>query len=228
MNFATLKRAVVTNAPQIYAGNDLFAVHATEVDRAASFTEEMHALSRAPAQAWPMALDLSQHRLMLDIGGGSGVHSIAAVQRWPALDALVFELATVCALAETYIARQGLASRVRAVAGNMWSEPYPAADLHFYSWIYHDHSVARCRSLTNKSFASLPSGGRIIVHEMLYNDQKSGPAPVATLDACMLIWAKGQEYSGRELAELLTAAGFVEVAMKPTWGYWSIVTGVKP
>jgi hypothetical protein len=38
----------------------------------------------------------------------------------------------------------------------------------------------------------------------------------------------GQQYSGKEISAMLTDAGFREVEAKPTFGYWSIVTGRKP
>jgi hypothetical protein len=37
-----------------------------------------------------------------------------------------------------------------------------------------------------------------------------------------------QGYDGAELSTMLTEAGFVEVAVKPTFGYWSVATGRKP
>jgi hypothetical protein len=44
----------------------------------------------------------------------------------------------------------------------------------------------------------------------------------------MLLGTEGEEYSGRELSAMLTETGFTDVEVKPTWGYWSIVTGRKP
>jgi hypothetical protein len=45
----------------------------------------------------------------------------------------------------------------------------------------------------------------------------------------MLLWLEGaKQYSGRELSVMLTAAGFTDIEVKPTFGYWSIVTGHKP
>jgi hypothetical protein len=44
----------------------------------------------------------------------------------------------------------------------------------------------------------------------------------------MLYWVPGQQYSGRELTDMLKEAGFEDIEVKPTFGYWSIVTGVKP
>jgi hypothetical protein len=44
----------------------------------------------------------------------------------------------------------------------------------------------------------------------------------------MLLWTEGQQYSGVELSAMLTEAGFTDIEVKPTFGYWSIVTGRKP
>jgi hypothetical protein len=44
----------------------------------------------------------------------------------------------------------------------------------------------------------------------------------------MLAWTEGEQYSGRELSTMLAEVGFIDVEVKPTWGYWSIVTGRKP
>ena len=45
----------------------------------------------------------------------------------------------------------------------------------------------------------------------------------------MQLWcAGGQEYSGKELSDMLAEAGFVDIEVISTLGYWSIVTGRKP
>ncbi len=132
-------------------------------------------------------------------------------------------------MAEEFIPQYGLAGRIKTAVGDMWAEGlFPPADTHFYSAIYHDWPPEKCRFLTRKSFDSLPSGGRIILHEMLFHDDKTGPFPVAAFNITMLLWVTGQQYSGRELAEMLAEAGFRDIKVTPTFGYWSIVTGVKP
>jgi len=97
-----------------------------------------------PALAWPEVLELSRHQLMLDIGGGSGTHCIGATLRWPQLDALLFDMAPVCEVAQELITRQGLESRIRTHVGDLWNDPFPSADLHFYSMVYHDWPPEKC------------------------------------------------------------------------------------
>jgi SAM-dependent methyltransferase len=226
--FESLKKAVLTNVPQIYGGEDWVKTNEEQAVLARTFTRAMHSYSMGPALAWPEVLDLSGNQLLLDIGGGSGAHCIAATLRWPTLQGIVFDIAPVCEVADQLITRHGLQSRVRTHVGDMWNEPFPSTDLHFYSMIYHDWPPEKCRFLTRKSFENLGPGGRLIIHEMLYNDDKTGPFTVAAFNIVMLWGTEGEQYSGRELSAMLTEAGFTDIEVRPTWGYWSIITGRKP
>jgi len=227
-SFEVLKQAIRTNSPQIYNGADLFKTHENRESLAVAFTRAMHSTSIGPALAWPDHIDLSMHRLMIDIGGGSGAHSMGAVQRWPNLQSIVFERPTVCSVSKEYVLRYGLHDRIQTHCANMWTDPYPAADVHFYSMIYHDWPPEKCRFLTHKSFESLDPGGLILIHEMLYDDKKTGPVSAAAFSIDMLLWTMGRQYSGAELFEMLGSAGFVDIEVKPTFGYWNLVSGRKP
>lgn len=228
LSYDSLKEAVLTNSAQVYGGAELYNSHQEEEELARAFTRMMHSHSQAPAQVWPEKIDLAGIRTMLDIGGGSGVHSIGAALCWPELRVVLFDLPAVCAVAAEYFASQGLEERSRTESGDIWQDPFPAADLHFYSDIFHDFSYEKCRFLAGKSFAHLEAGGRIILHEMLYYGDKSGPFTVAGYDVSMLLWTEGQQFSGTELSAMLAAAGFVDLRVIPTLGYWGIVTGRKP
>jgi hypothetical protein len=227
-SFASVKRALLTDAPQPYGEGEMFHSHAVQADLARAFTRAMHSNSLGPALVWPDTLDLSGHKLMLDVGGGSGAHCIGATRRWPHLHGIVLDMAPVCEVAQECIARDGLQSRIQTQVGDMWQDPFPAADLHFYGQIYHDWPLEKCQFLTRKSFASLAPGGRIILHEKLLNDEKTGPFAMAAFSIAMLLLTEGEQYSGRELSTMLAEVGFIDVEVKPTWGYWSIVTGRKP
>jgi hypothetical protein len=80
--------------------------------------------------------------------------------------------------------------------------------------------------LARKSFDNLPPAGRIIVHDVLFNDYRSGPFPAAALNIAMLVSMPGQQYSGSEIVQMLADAGFTRIEVKSTFGYWSIVIGI--
>jgi acetylserotonin N-methyltransferase len=112
----------------------------------------------------------------------------------------------------------------------MFKEPWPTGhDALFFSNIYHDWSDKTCQMLSDKAFAALPSGGRIFLHEMLMNDDGTGPLPVAAFAVLMLLGTKGRQYSLPELRTFLEQAGFRNVEARRTGGgYYSLVSARKP
>ena len=95
------------------------------------------------------------------------------------------------------------------------------------SQILHDWSHEQGGVLLDKAFACLPSGGRVLIHEKIV-DEEGGPLANALVNLDMLVWTKGQQYTAAELEGLLVAAGFEGVRCEPTAGYWSVVWASKP
>ncbi len=145
------------------------------------------------------------------------------------MQAIVLDVPPVCEVAQGIIERHGLQDRIKTQVFDYWKDSLPSADLHFYSNSYQNWTLEKCRVLTQKSFESLKTGGRIIIHETLYNDDKTtGPFQAAAFNIVLLLATEGGLYSGQEFAEMLMEAGFTDIEVKPTFGYWSIVTGLKP
>ena len=229
ISYTDVRTALLNDAPRLPEGQELFEINRQDSERAERFTRWMHSVAVGPSRAWPGAVDLSQAQRLLDVAGGSGAHAIGAAQRWPQLAVTMLDLPNVCRLAEEYISQAELSERVVCQAADMWRDPYPESDAHFYSQIFHDWSRAECRELARKSWASLPPGGLVIVHEVLYDDDKRGPLRAASVNVLMsLLYARGQQYSGAELGEFLSQAGFIDVRWQRTWGYWGIAVGRKP
>jgi hypothetical protein len=226
--FTAYKRAALTNVPEGYAGADIFESASGREALAGPFTRAMHSTSVGPAQVWPELFDLSRHRMLLDLGGGSGAHAIGAALRWPQLHAVVFDGAPACEVAGEFIAAQGLQERIGVHPGDFWADPFPRADLHLYSQIFHDWPAAKCRFLAQKSFHSLEPGGRIVVHDMLLEEGTAIPLAAAAFSVVMLFWTHGKQYSFQEIGGMLADVGFTDIETKPAFGYFSVVTGRKP
>ncbi|HTW89759.1 MAG TPA: methyltransferase [Candidatus Binataceae bacterium] len=227
-SFEGVRKAVLTNSPQAYGGADIFDYREIPAEQARNFTRAMHSQGMASALKWPGVLDLSKQKTMLDVGGGSGAFSVTAVIRWPNLNAIVFDLEPVCEVALEVATKYELTDRISSYAGDLWSDPYPNADLHFYSNVFHDWPPERCRFLLAKSFDSLPGCGRLVIHEILFNDDRTGPFAAASFNVEMLCWILGQQYSGKELIRMLQDSGFVDVEVHKCSSLWSLVTGKKP
>ncbi|HEY4341952.1 MAG TPA: methyltransferase [Steroidobacteraceae bacterium] len=193
-------------------------------------TAFMNAHSCAAAKAVSVQPLFAQVRSLLDVGGGSAVFSIAIAKEHAALRATVMEIAAVCAEADRYIEASGAAPRVRTQALNMFTQAWPSGhDAHFLSNILHDWSDETCRLLVKKSFDALPSGGRIVLHEILMDDDGCGPLPAAAFSILMLIGTRGRQYSLPELRGFLEPAGFTGVeAFNTGGGYYSLIVARKP
>lgn len=228
LTFEALKEAIRTNKSQVYGGDDPFMPKEEALVRVSGFINGMHGHSAGAAFAWPELVDLSSYKTMVDVGGGSGAHSIGAVSRWPNLSAVIFDLPLVCEIAQEYIARAGMQNRVSTHVGDLWNDPLPPADINFYADIFHDWPPEKCRLMCAKSFQSVQPGGRILLHEILYNEDKTGSLMAAAYCVAMMLWTEGQQYTERELAGMLSEAGFVDIDVKPSFGYWSLVSGRKP
>ena len=226
--FKSFKQALLTNHSQVYQGEELFQTNEQQSALAKVFTRAMHGKSIAMAGMWPPKIDLSQNQSFLDIGGGSGAHSIGAVLQWPDLQAIVYDRPAVCEVAEEYIQTFDLKENIQTQVGDMWTDPFPTSDIHFYCDILHDWPLSQCRFLVEKSFEALPHNGRIIIHEMFFNENKTGPFSVASYNIMMLLWTQGQQLSKKELMLLLKEVGFIDIQVLPTgFGDWALLTGLK-
>jgi 2-polyprenyl-3-methyl-5-hydroxy-6-metoxy-1,4-benzoquinol methylase len=165
---------------------------------------------------------------MLDVGGGSGCFSITIAQRMPNLRCTIMDLGAMCAVAAEYVNKAGVADRVDTRAADMFRDEWPGGyDATFFSNIFHDWSFETCARLAARAYALLPAGGRIFLHEMLLDDTGSVPRTAAAFSMLMLISTRGQQFTFRQLQALLERAGFVDVDVAPTYGYYSLVRAVK-
>lgn len=222
-----LKQSAITNSPQVYDGGDVFDSHLDDREKSERFTNAMHSASMSAALSWPEKINLSGNKILLDVGGGSGAHIIGALNKWSALDAILLDLETVTAAAKKLLSKYKFGSRLKLVSDDFWKCEYPIADVHFYSQIFHDWCEEKCLYLAKKSYKSLPIHGKIVIHEMLFDDDKSGPLMASAGNVGMLAWTEGKQYSGKELKIILEKAGFQGIEIMPTVGYWSVVVGTK-
>ncbi|MEO1199155.1 MAG: methyltransferase [Pseudomonadota bacterium] len=226
-SYPCVRAALRGEASHLQKSEALFESHEKEAERAQRFAHSMHGHSMASAMQWPSKVDLGDVRHMVDVGGGSGAHAIGAALHWPQLTVSVLELPALTPVVGHYAAAYGVADRVRAVARDFWHDPLPPGDLHFFGDIFHDWPNDKAAALMRKSFDALRPGGRLIIHEILYHDDRAGPLAAAGLSVAMLVWFEGKQRSGSEYEGMLRSVGFRDIEAQPVFGYWSIVTAHK-
>ena len=216
---------VYTARMQVMAGEMPFQLETGSACTAARDTLSAVAAAIALAQS-----DLfASTRRLLDVGGCSGVFSITLAERHPGLTCTIMDLPAVCALTPDYVKERGLADRIDTHAADMFRDPWPPGyDAVFFSDIFHDWRLVTCLALARRAFAALPSGGTINLHEMLLNDDGSGPRTAAAFSVLMALGAQGQQFTFGQLESLLTEAGFTGIECRSTSPLYSLVRGRKP
>jgi acetylserotonin N-methyltransferase len=194
-----------------------------------AFTHAMHAHSFGLAMRVVSNLPLDGVSRFLDVAGGSGSYSIAALLRHPQLHCVQLDLPVVCEIAQDYAQRFGVADRFETVATDMFAGGWPSDQQRvFFSDILHDWDDERCRQLARSAFEALASGGRVFVHEMILDDTKSGPLAAAAYSMVMVFVTEGRQRSVPELFEILTQAGFVRPKCSMTAEGYALIEAEKP
>jgi acetylserotonin O-methyltransferase len=176
------------------------------------FLKGMHGFGRITSPAVAAAFDLSRFHRLIDLGGASGHLTEAVHERYPHIDAQVFDLPEVAKLYPG------------AIAGDFFTDPLPQADLYSVGRILHDWSDETIHHLLAKIYAALPQGGGLLIAEKLLEPDFVA-AHMQSLN--MLIAAEGRERSAGEYEALLRAAGFSNVQSRVTGAYLDAVLAIK-
>ena len=171
---------------------------------------------------------LDDARLLLDVGGGSGIYSIAWLQQHPRLQAVVLDRPEVLKVASEMAGRYGVADRLQLQSGDMFEGPLPSgADVILLSNILHDWDLPQCRALVERCAAALAPGGRLLIHDVFLSDDHDGPLPIALYSAALFTLTEGRAYSAAEFRRLLTDAGLTPGEIVPTLIHCGVLPGVK-
>jgi SAM-dependent methyltransferase len=164
---------------------------------------------------------------LLDVGGGTGIYSIACLRHHPALRAIVFDRPEVLKVAAEFAATYGVTGRLELHPGDMFADPLPVADTILLSNILHDWDQPECRQLIRRCADALPAGGRLLIHDVFLNDNHDGPLPVALYSASLFSLTEGRAYSAREYREWLVAADLTPGEVVPTLVHCGVLSGTK-
>lgn len=171
------------------------------------------------------AVDLSQADTLLDVGGGTGIYSIAFLKKNRRLSATVLDGPEVLKTAERFAAEYGVSERVGLQPGDMFTDPLPAADVILLSNILHDWDIPECQSLVRRCSEALRPGGRLLIHDVLLNDNLDGPLPIALYSAALFTLTEGRAYSAGEFRSWMELAGLTVAPPLPTLIHCHVIVG---
>ncbi|AYC41089.1 methyltransferase [Streptomyces griseorubiginosus] len=168
---------------------------------------------RAMAASAPMfapvagLVDLSAHRVVVDVAGGNGELLGRLLRAAPHLRGVLLERPHAVEAAEKAFAEAGLADRCRFMAGDFTSEVPDGGDLYVLSRVLHDWDDERCLTILRRCAQAMAPGSELLLIERLLPTDARLSLAVAW-DLHMLCNVGGRERTSDHYRRLLDEAGF--------------------
>jgi cyclopropane fatty-acyl-phospholipid synthase-like methyltransferase len=187
---------------------------------AEDFTQMLFYLHQDDARALANYLDLSTHRAVLDVGGGSGVMSITLVNKNPHLNACILDIAPVCEIAAKNVKRARLSRRIRTLAGDI-RQSLPRG---FDVVLYCDIGAVSMQHLRN-AYHCLPAKGLLVLADRYLTDD--GTKPLDRLVEHFVGSSFGTATRG-DMVQAVKSCGFQAVRARKAYRDLWFITGTKP
>lgn len=180
-------------------------------DYAREFTEVGYEASLPLGHKLAKEFDFGRYRRWLDIAGGSGCYSIAACERYPALQSVVMDLKNVLPITVEFVRRHGLENRISTLKGNFLEPGLPGGfDLVSFITPLQGYMPDKVILALKHARDALVPGGTILIIDYMLNEEKTGPIDPAYVN---LFGIRSGQYlnrvnTGAEWAAFLTEAGY--------------------
>jgi ubiquinone/menaquinone biosynthesis C-methylase UbiE len=184
---------------------DYFARIVENPETARRFTRMLYEIHLALAAELTEALDMRGVDRLLDLGGGSGVMSLALLRRYPNLGALVVDIASVCAAGREIAAENAVQDRITYLAADFLQDELPSG----FDMVLQCDAGPLSEAFFRKIRASLKPGGRLVIVQ--HFAPTKGVAPSAWLYWAFLAAMENPDFSLLTVAEVqsrLEQAGF--------------------
>jgi demethylspheroidene O-methyltransferase len=162
------------------------------------------------------AYPFSDHRCVLDVGGGMGGWVTALARHQPQLQLQLFDLPPVAALAQKQIHGHGLSERITAYGGSFSEDPLPAgADLVTLVRVAHDHDDTTVLNLLRAIHGTLPMGGTLLLAEPMAQSPGQSSSTDPYFHFYLMAMGSGRLRTPQALSDLMTRAGFGQIELAP-------------
>jgi predicted O-methyltransferase YrrM len=192
--------------------------------RAREFTHMLYELHQEFAEEVTNALDMSGVERLMDLGGGSGVVSLALLGKYPNLTCMVVDIENVCAVGREIAAEHPAGDRITYHAADFLQDELPAE----FDMVLQCDVGNYKQSVFNKAHAALNPGGRLAIVDLFAPAE--GVAPAARLHWAFLgsLEKSDSHFStASQVKTLLTQVGFQSLSEKALSHDWTLIVARK-
>jgi hypothetical protein len=228
--WGALTEGLRTGEPQNEAkgGEDFFERLYSDPDRLRQFMRAMTGMSMGSAHAIAAKFPWARYATFADVGCAEGGLAVELARAHGHLGGVGFDLPPVEPVFASYVGSVGLDGRLRFQAGDMFADPFPAADVITLGHVIHDWDLEQKQGLLRKAYEAVPEGGAVLVFDTVIDDDRRHNVFGLLMSLNMLIESPGGfDYTGADCRSWLHEAGFRESYVEPLVGPDSMVVGIK-
>jgi len=187
----------------------------TELDKQKQrdFIEAMHTVGRDLAEEIAAFYGETSCRRLLDVGGGSGVYTLAFLRQNPAMEGIIFDLPRVIPITEERVRQEEEGERITLFPGNFYQDELPmGCDMALLSAIIHQNGPQQNLELYRKVHRALEPGGVLLIRDHIMDEPRTRPKSGVIFALNMLVNTEsGDTYTFEEVRSGLEQAGFEQV-----------------
>ena len=222
--YANALYSVQTGKPAIEKtfGVPVFEYFPKNPEESEVFNNAMTAFSAVVIPAVLEAYDFSGIGTLIDIAGGHGLVLTSILQKYPAMQGVLFDLEHVLAGARPRIDSLGLSNRCRTESGDFFKAVPAGGDAYIMKHIIHDWDDERALAILGNIRTAMNPGGRVILLETIVLPGNQ-PDFGKIIDLEMLLMPGGRERTEAEFRDLFARVGFKQVRIIPTQSPLSVL-----
>lgn len=226
--WGNLSEAIKTGTSQAQAtlGTNLWEYYRKPegIEEGKLFTKAVADITSVVAPEAARLIDMKGVNFVVDVGGASGTLIQALIQENPALHGAVLDLPEVAERAQERVTALGLQDRISAIGGDFLAA-VPTADLYLVQQILCDWPDKECLAVLENCHRSLSPKGRLIVIEMILDENELAPF-MAQTDLTMMVVLGAKERTLAEFDSLFERTGFRRITVTKTATPFSIIEAI--
>jgi hypothetical protein len=203
----------------------------SDPEQAALYSNAQHAGSLGPGLTIARTVDLSGAKSLLDVGGGTGAMTIRLLEANPELTSTIIDFPNVSEIGWRFITEADMTNRVRYIPSNALTVEWPTEqDAILMSYLFSGIPGGEVPRLVRYAFDCLAPGGKIMVHDFMVEDDRTGPVMAALWQLQhMAFTPEARSVTAGWLKAEMEKVGFVDVQDEQTIpGMTHLVHARKP
>jgi predicted O-methyltransferase YrrM len=174
-------------------------------------------------------INLKNVKRILDLGGGKGAFAYEFANAAPDIHVTIFDIPQIAKYADENIAKWNLQDKISTISGNFLTDDIGKGyDMIFISQVLQLNSIWENVKLLQKCFDAINFGGKIVISELIIDDQRTSPLSHTMFSLNLLVNTQsGDACTETDIWIMLREAWFKDIKKIETPYESSLMIGVR-